>query len=54
VLQETDDSLLTAYRIANRDTTLAFARACARAKLRRFVFVSSIGVHGNATGARPI
>ena len=49
VLQETEDSLLSAYRIANRDTTLAFAKACARARIRRFVFVSSIRVNGGTS-----
>ena len=32
VLRETEDDPLSVFRVANRDTTLAFARACARAE----------------------
>ena len=49
VLRETEDDPLSVFRAANRDTTLAFARACARAGVRRFVFVSSIGVNGSTS-----
>lgn len=35
------------YRKANVDATIAVAEGCAAAGVRRLVFVSSIGVHGN-------
>ena len=38
---------LAEYRKVNRDATLALARLAAEAGVRRFVFVSSIGVNGN-------
>lgn len=38
---------LAEYRKVNRDATLALARSAAEAGVRRFVFVSSIGVNGN-------
>jgi nucleoside-diphosphate-sugar epimerase len=49
VLRETEDAPLSAFRAVNRDTTLAFARACVRAGVRRFVFVSSIHVNGSGS-----
>jgi nucleoside-diphosphate-sugar epimerase len=49
VLRETEDDPLSVFRVANRDTTVAFARTCARAGVRRFVFVSSIGVNGGTS-----
>lgn len=49
VLRETEHDPLSVFRSANRDMTLAFARACARAGMRRFVFVSSIGVNGSTS-----
>lgn len=41
------------FRAANVETTLAVARACIEAGVRRFVLVSSIGVNGNRTHERP-
>ena len=38
---------LAEYRKVNRDATLALARLAAQAGVKRFVFVSSIGVNGN-------
>jgi nucleoside-diphosphate-sugar epimerase len=49
VLRDSESDRAAAYRVANRDTTLAFADACARAGVRRFVFVSSIHVNGSAS-----
>lgn len=49
VLREREDDPLSVFRAANRDTALAFARTCARAGVRRFVFVSSIGVNGDTS-----
>ena len=44
---------LDEYRRVNRDTTLALAEAAARYGVRRFVFLSSIGVLGEHSGDRP-
>jgi len=49
VLGETENDPIAEFRAANRDTTLAFARACAKASVRRFVFVSTIGVNGTVS-----
>jgi nucleoside-diphosphate-sugar epimerase len=49
VLREDHDDPLAAFRRVNRDGTIALARAAAAAGVRRFVFVSSIGVNGNVT-----
>lgn len=51
VLREEAADPLAAFRAVNRDATLALARAAAAAGVRRFVFLSSIGVNGNLTGA---
>jgi len=53
VLREETADPLAAFRAANRDATLALARAAAAAGVRRFVFLSSIGVLGNETKGRP-
>lgn len=47
VMQDNIQNPLTAYREVNVDGTLALARQAAQAGVRRFVFVSSIGVNGN-------
>lgn len=44
---------IAAYRTVNRDATLALARAAAQAGARRFLFVSTIKVLGEATSGRP-
>lgn len=49
VLRETDTDPMAAFRHVNRDLTVAFAQACASAGVRRFVFVSSIGVNGSSS-----
>lgn len=46
MLEELVDPLVE-YRRVNRDATLALARLAAQAGVKRFVFVSSIGVNGN-------
>ena len=43
---------LAAFRQVNRDGTLSLARAAAAAGVRRFVFVSTIGVNGAETRER--
>ena len=52
VLGETSATLLDLYRVANRDLTLSLARAAVAADVRRFVFVSSVRVHGSSS-SRP-
>lgn len=49
VLRETEDDPLTVFRRVNREGTLSLARAAATAGVRRFIFMSSIGVLGNQT-----
>lgn len=50
MLQERSTEPLTAFRRINTEGTLAFARAAASAGVRRFIFVSSIGVNGSQSG----
>ena len=49
VIHEQDLDPLDAYRQVNVDATLHLARAAAKAGVRRFVFLSSIGVNGSVT-----
>jgi nucleoside-diphosphate-sugar epimerase len=53
VLKEEAPNPLAAFRRVNRDATLALARAASAARVRRFVFLSSIGVLGMETRGRP-
>jgi nucleoside-diphosphate-sugar epimerase len=53
VLKEESADPLTAFRIVNRDASLALARAGGAAGVRRFIFLSSIGVLGRETSGRP-
>ena len=53
VLHETADDPLAAFRQVNVLGTLALARQAAQARVRRFIFISSIGVHGAQTDGRP-
>lgn len=43
-----------AFRLANIDYARACAEAAAAAGVHRFIFMSSVGVHGGASGAQPI
>ncbi|WP_339461944.1 NAD-dependent epimerase/dehydratase family protein [Pseudomonas sp. EA_105y_Pfl2_R69] len=52
VMREGGESL-TAFRAVNRDATLSLARIAQEAGVKRFVFVSSIGVNGAETFAKP-
>jgi nucleoside-diphosphate-sugar epimerase len=54
VMQDEAPDPLTAFRLVNTEMTKACAAAAAAEGVRRFVFVSSIGVQGNATTTRPI
>lgn len=49
VLNETNTSPLAAYRKTNTEATTSLALEAARQGVKRFVFVSSIGVCGNRT-----
>lgn len=54
VLRDRHEDPVLAFRLANVD----FARACGEAAViagvQRFIFMSSVGVHGGASGAQPI
>lgn len=49
VLGGSTESKLAAFRRANRDATIRLARTALKAGVKRFVFVSSIGVNGSST-----
>ena len=49
VMQEQATDPLAEFRAANVDTTLQLARAAAQQGIRRFIYVSSIKVNGEAT-----
>jgi len=53
VMGDSSHDTLTAYRRVNTDATERLARAAAAAGVRRFVYVSSIKVNGEATSERP-
>lgn len=52
VLKETAADPLAQFRAVNTDAALALARQAAGAGVRRFVFISSIGVNGAETRGR--
>lgn len=52
VLKETTSDPLAQFRAVNTAATLALARQAAGAGVRRFVFISSIGVNGAETHGR--
>lgn len=49
VFKENRESALVAFRRDNVSGTLTLARAAAKAGVKRFVFISTIGVNGNAS-----
>lgn len=53
VLKETSADPLAQFRAVNTAATLALARQAVAAGVRRFVFISSIGVNGAETRGRP-
>lgn len=53
VLKEEAADPLPVFRSINRDATVELARAAAKAGVRRFIFISSIGVNGNETYGTP-
>ncbi|MFZ1873491.1 MAG: SDR family oxidoreductase [Chania sp.] len=53
VMDESESDPLTAFRRVNVEGTINLARQAAAAGVRRFVFVSSVKVNGEATTATP-
>lgn len=53
ILREHETDPLALFRAVNRDATVALARAAAASGVRRFVFLSSIGVNGDQTADSP-
>ena len=53
VLKETAADPLPLFRAVNTEATLALARQAAAAGVRRFIFISSIGVNGSETHGAP-
>jgi nucleoside-diphosphate-sugar epimerase len=53
VMVETESDPLQAFRRANVDGTIRLAEQAVQAGVRRFVYVSSVKVNGEATHARP-
>ncbi len=51
VMNDASHNPLAEFRKVNVDWTLAVARSAAAAGVKRFIFLSSIGVNGSATGA---
>ncbi len=49
-----DQDPLRAFRLANVDFARACGQAAASAGVQRFIFMSSIGVHGGTSGGQPI
>ena len=50
---ETSNDPLAAYRQVNLRVTELLAKVCARSGVRRFVFISSVGVNGNNSNSTP-
>lgn len=53
VMQDTADDPLAAFRAVNRDGTRTLVSAAATAGVRHFLYLSSIKVNGENTGAEP-
>jgi UDP-glucose 4-epimerase len=53
VLKDAAMDLLAEFRMVNVDGTLNLAHQAARAGVKRFVFISSIAVHGLTSGLHP-
>lgn len=53
IMRDTHDAPLAEFRRVNVDGTMNLARQAEAQGVRRFVFVSSIGVNGNHTSERP-
>lgn len=53
VMNDTSDDPLAAFRAVNVAASVRLARQAAQHGVKRFVFVSSVKVNGEATGTRP-
>lgn len=53
VMRETSEDPLKEFRAINVDGTMNLARHAVEAGVRRFIFISSIGVNGGETSGRP-
>ncbi len=53
IMSDTAANPLTEFRLVNTAATLNFAHQAAAAGIRRFIFISSIGVNGNQTSNIP-
>lgn len=53
ILKETQADPLAVFRAVNTAGTANLARQAARAGIKRFIFISSIGVHGRISGPTP-
>jgi UDP-glucose 4-epimerase len=53
ILNDTNTDPLAVFREINTEGTLGLARQAASAGVRRFIFISSIGVNGNQTTSAP-
>jgi nucleoside-diphosphate-sugar epimerase len=54
MLHDRDEDPVRAFRLANVDFASACADAAASAGVQRFIFMSSVGVHGGTSDAQPI
>lgn len=53
VVRDAHEDSATAFHMANVDFACACADAAASAGVERFIFMSSVGVHGRSSGTRP-
>jgi nucleoside-diphosphate-sugar epimerase len=53
VVRDAHEDPAAAFRLANVDFACACAAAAASAGVERFIFMSSVGVHGGQSGTRP-
>lgn len=54
VVQDTHEDPAQAFYMANVDFARSCAAAAVSAGVRRFIFISSVGVHGGASGTLPV
>lgn len=54
VLRDRHEDSVRAFRLANVDYARACAEAAVIAGVQRFIFMSSVGVHGGTSGVQPI
>lgn len=54
LLRDTNDNSDRAFQLVNVDLTRACGKAAVKAGVKRFIFLSSLGVHGGCSGSDPI